>query len=48
MRDQVNGPYGSIACDYEFVERYGTVSSTFSVMFEEGANASGYYTWIRD
>lgn len=32
MLDQVNGPYESITCEYEFVERYGTVSSTFSIV----------------
>lgn len=34
MLDQVNGPYEYIACEYEHVKRYGTVSSTLSVIFE--------------
>lgn len=41
MRDQVNDPYESITCEYQFVERYSTVSSTFSVMCE-GAQTYPY------
>lgn len=48
MLDQVNGPYESITCEYEFVKRYGTVSSTFSARFEGlqtyPDTASGYAT----
>jgi len=34
MLDQVNGRYEYIACEFEYLERYGIVSSTFSVMLE--------------
>lgn len=32
MLDQVEGPYESITCEYEYVERYSTVSSSLSVI----------------
>ncbi|MES3153754.1 hypothetical protein [Sphingomonas faeni] len=32
MLDQVEGPYEFITCEYEYVERYSTVSSSLSVI----------------
>lgn len=32
MIDQIEGPFESIACEYEYLERYSTVSSSLSVI----------------
>ena len=32
MIDQIEGPFESIVCEYEYLERYSTVSSSLSVI----------------
>lgn len=32
MIDQIEGPFESIVCEYEYLERYSTVSSSLSVL----------------
>ncbi len=34
MLDQIDNPYDSITCEYEYMGRYGTVSSSLSVMLD--------------
>ncbi len=32
MIDKIEGPFESIVCEYEYLERYSTVSSSLSVI----------------